>query len=172
MPSDTPSGMPLPVLLLRTAGQPLALRRHDVVEILPVPRLATAPGAPLIVSGCFQLGPEMVLVLPLAGLLGLAAPAEGDPLYHHLLLLADQPGHPRLALLVDRVLGLAEAAPSPLPPGDSFNDCLEGDVRVDGNLVPLLAAPRLLTRYEVDRLADFAARAATREAVFAVTDLA
>jgi chemotaxis signal transduction protein len=168
MPSDTPRGASLPVLLMRVAGQTLAMRQGEVVEILPVPRLAPLPEAPPIVLGAFHLAGAPVLVLRMASLLGLSGPAEGDPLYHHLLLLTERPGRPRLALLVDRATDILASEPTLLPPGASFNDCIDGDIRLDGALVPLVTADRLLTAHEAARLATFAARAAARDAAFAM----
>lgn len=164
MPSDAPRERLSPVLLMRVAGQTLAMRQQDVVEVLPLPRLAPLPEAPPIILGAFHLGGESVLVLQMAMLLGLHGPAEGNPLYHHLLLLPEQPGRPRLALRVDRVTDIVAADPTLLPPGESFNDCIEGDIRLDGALVPMLAAERLLTAHEAARLAAFAARGAARDA--------
>jgi chemotaxis signal transduction protein len=164
MPSDTPPQSLAPVLLMRVSGNTLAMRQRDVVEVLPLPRLAPLPEAPPIVLGAFHLGGEIVLVLPLATLLGLHGPAEGNPLYHHLLLLPEQPGRPRLALQVDRATDILAADPTLLPPGESFNDCIEGDIRLDGVLVPMLTAERLLTAHEATRLAAFAARGAARDA--------
>jgi chemotaxis signal transduction protein len=167
MPSDTPPQSLAPVLLMRVSGQTLAMRQRDVVEVLPLPRLAPLPEAPPIVLGAFHLGGEIVLVLQMAALLGLHGPAEGNPLYHHLLLLPEQPGHPRLALRVDRATDILAADATLLPPGESFNDCIEGDIRLDGLLVPMLTAERLLTAHEAARLAAFAARSAARDAALA-----
>jgi chemotaxis signal transduction protein len=172
MPSDTMSDTMIPVLLMRVSGQTLAIRQHEVVEVLPVPRLAPLPESPPVVLGAFHLGGETVLVLRLAGLLGLSRPAEGDPLYHHLLLLPDGPGRSSLALLVDRVTDTVMAAPVLLPSGESFNDCIDGDIRVDGALVPMLAAERLLTAHEAARIAAFGARASARDGAFARSDMA
>jgi chemotaxis signal transduction protein len=177
MPSDTPIEAPVPVLLMRVSGQTLAMRQSEVAEILPVPHLAPVPEAPPIVLGAFHLGGEPVLVLRMASLLVLAGPSEGNPLYHHLLLLPEQAAgaageRPRLALLVDRATDIVAAEPTALAPGESFNDCVVGDVRVDGALVPLVSAGRLLTAHEAARLAAFAARAAVRADAFAMPGLA
>lgn len=155
------------ILLLRVAGQSLAIRRSDTAEILPLPQLTRLPEAPPILRGAFHLGPELVLVLPMADLLGLTGPAEGSALYHHLLLIPRREGRSRLAFLVDRVLDITEA-PSRLIPGTaSFNECVEGDLRHEGALIPLIALPRLLAAREEARLAAFAARARLREESFA-----
>ncbi len=172
MPPDQPSSAALPVLLMRARGHVLAVRQRDVSEILPLPRLASLPEAPPIVTGCFHLAGELVLVLALGDLLGLPGAAEGNPLYHHLLLLPDRPDHPRRALLVDRVLDLVVAEPELLPAGESFNDCVEGEIRVEAALVPLVSAARLLTAFEASRLAAFATRAAARNAAFAAAPVA
>ena len=118
--------------------------------------------------GAFHLAGEVVLVLPMAALLGLSGPAEGAALYHHLLLLPPEPGRPRLALLVDRATDSLHAEATLLQPGASFNDCVAGDLRIDGVLVPMVtAAERLVTGYEAVRLAAFAARQSVRDAAFA-----
>ena len=167
MPSDVPSDAHLPVLLMRVSGQRLAIRQREVVEILPTPRLAPLPEAPPVVLGAFHLAGEMVLVLRMATLLGLPVSGE-EPIYHHLLLLPDRPGRPRLALLVDRATDIVAAEPVLLPPGESFNDCVEGDIRLDGALVPMVTAERLLSRHEAARLAAFAARVTQRNAAFGI----
>ena len=172
MPSEAPDDTSLTVLLMRVSGQTLAIRQREVVEILPVPRLAPVPEAPPIVVGAFHLGGDLVLALRMASLLGLEGPAEGNALYHHMLLLPAQVGRPKLALLVDRATGILEAESTVLPSGESFNDCIDGEIRVDGRLVPLLAASRLLTAHEAARTTAFALRAAARNAVFAAPGLA
>ncbi|WP_419758106.1 chemotaxis protein CheW [Acidisoma sp.] len=172
MPPEAPGDTSLTVLLMRVSGLTLAIRQRDVVEILPVPRLAVVPEAPSVLAGAFQLAGDLVLVLRMATLLGLPAKAEGDPLYHHLLLLPAQAGRPKLALLVDRATDILEAAATILPPGESFNDCVDGEIRIEGALVPLLAASRLLTADEAARTEAFAARAVAREAAFSAPGVA
>lgn len=168
-PSDPePTAAALPVLLFRVAGQTLAIRRAEVAEVLPLPRLTRLPEAPPILRGAFHLGADLVLVLPIAELLGLIGPAEGTPLYHHLLLIPGRDQRMRLAFLVDRVLDITEAEHQPVPAVTSFNNCVEGDVRQAGALIPLVALPRLLAAHEEARLAAFAARAAARLAAFAL----
>ena len=157
---------PIPMLLLRVAGHRLAVRRQEVDEILPLPRLTALPGAPPILLGGFQLARELVLALPLAGILGLTGAAEGASLYHHLLLPTARPGETCLAFLVDRVTDLATVTPRALSPGESFNGCVDAEVCIDGGLVPVIGLPHLLNAYEAERLAAFAARTATRAAVF------
>lgn len=163
---DNPPDAPLPVLLLRTAGRQLAIRQSAIAEILPLPRLEMVPEAPPILLGAFHLGGETVFVLPVAGLLGLTAEPEGNPLYYHLLLLPSRSGRTRLALLVERVTESALAEPHLLAPGGSFNDCVEGDLRYQGELVPLLSVDRLLLAEERARLAAFAERSLARGAGF------
>lgn len=167
----SPVAFSAPILVLRVAGHSLAIRQSDVEEILPLPRLTPLPEAPPILLGVFHLAGAVVLVLPLAALLGLAGPAEGIALYHHLLLLRPRDGEPRLALRVDRVTDILNAAPALLPPGESFNDCVEGDLRLDGGLVPLISGERLLTVYERTRMVAFAARQAERAEAFATDRL-
>ncbi|HTI02469.1 MAG TPA: chemotaxis protein CheW [Acidisoma sp.] len=163
---DNPSDAPLPILLCGTAGRQLAIRQSEIAEILPLPRLKVVPEAPPILSGAFHLGGETVFVLPLAELLGLSGPSEGSALYHHLLLLPPRAGEVRLAFLVERVMESVLAEPHLLAPGASFNDCVEGDLRFQGELVPLLNAGRLLAAEERARLAAFADRSLARGAGF------
>jgi purine-binding chemotaxis protein CheW len=163
---DNPSDASLPILLFRIAGRQLAIRQSAVAEILPLPRLQAVPEAPPLLLGAFHLGAETVFVLALARLLGLSAAAEGNPLYHHLLLLPSRAGEMRLALLVERVTDCVLAEPHLLAPGVSFNDCVDGDLRYQGELVPLLGTGRLLMAEERARLAAFASRSLAREADF------
>ena len=156
---------------MQVSGRTLAIRQREIAEILPLPRLAPLPESPPIVLGAFHLGGEAVLVLRMASLLGLPSAPEGNPLYHHLLLLPEHPGQPRLALLVDRATDIVAAEPTLRPAGESFNDCIDGEIRLDGALVPLVTADRLLSAHEAARLAAFAARATAREAAFAVPGL-
>lgn len=169
--SATIVGMPenaafQPVLLIRVAGQPLAILQCDVAEILPLPRLSAVPGAPPILLGCFSLGEIAVFVLPLNDLLGLSGPSEGTALYHHLLLLRAREGEPRLALRVDRVTEIVQAEPAGLTGRESFNGCVQGEIRHGEGAVPLLSVPHLLTAYERERLLAFTALEATRAEMF------
>lgn len=163
---DNPPDALLPILLFRTAGRQLAIRQSAIEEILPLPRLMPVPEAAPILLGTFHLASETIFVLPLAALLGVADAAEGNPLYHHLLLFPARAGEPRLAFLVDRVTESVLAAPALLAPGASFNGCVDGDLRYQGELVPLLSADRLLRAEERARLAGFAARGLVRAAEF------
>ncbi|MCB8879959.1 chemotaxis protein CheW [Acidisoma cellulosilytica] len=161
---DSPAA--IPVLLIRVAGQAMAVRQRDIAEILPLPRLAAVPEAPPILAGAFSLGGTAVFVLPMSHLLALAGPAEGTALYHHLLLLPAQRGEARFALRVDRVTDIVLAEPQPLPKGESFNDCVEAEIGQGGGLLPLLSVSRLITVYERERLQAFALRDSTRAAIF------
>jgi purine-binding chemotaxis protein CheW len=162
----------IPVLLIRVAGQQLGVRQRDIAEILPLPRLAPVPEAPPVLAGVFSLAGNPVFVLPMNSLLGLSGPAEGTALYHHLLLLPAQRGDARLALRVDRVTDTIQSEPQPLPRGESFNDCVEGEIEHGGALVPLVSVGRLLTLYERERLQSFAARESSRAAIFRSTEQA
>ena len=155
------------ILLIRVAGQSLAIRQTNIAEILPLPQLTRVPEAPPILRGAFHLGPELVLVLPMADLLGLTGPVEGTALYHHLVLIPWREARTRIAFLVDRVVEITQAQSRLIPSTASFNHCVEGDLRYEGALVPLIALPRLLAAQEEARLAAFAARARLREAAFA-----
>lgn len=170
MVSDPPPAHPqaglLPILLLRVSGLTLAIRQEAVVELLPLPRLDPVPEAPPILRGAFHLGGALVFVLPIAALLGLAGEAEGRPLYHHLLLLPPRPGEVRLAFLADRVMAAAEAEARLMPPGASFNECVEADLRHQGAVVPLLAVEKMLASRERLHLTAFADRCEARARAF------
>ena len=169
-PPADPHAAPLPILLLRVSGLTLAIRQGAVAELLPLPRLDPVPEAPPILRGAFHLGGTLVFVLPIAALLGLAGEAEGRPLYHHLLLLPPRSGEVRLALLADRVMAAAEAEAQLMPPGASFNDCVEGDLRHQGAVVPLLAVEKLLASRERLQLTAFAERREARARAFGLDE--
>lgn len=156
----------IPLLLLRVAGHDFALRQRDIAEILPLPRLVALPEAPPVVAGAFSFAGSPVLVLPMSSLLGLSGPAEGTALYHHLILLPAVPGETRFAFRVDRVTNTIAAEPGLMPAGESFNGCVDGEIRHADALVPLLSVSGLLTGYERERLHAFAARDAVRAAIF------
>ncbi|MCQ8240941.1 chemotaxis protein CheW [Rhizosaccharibacter radicis] len=94
--------MPEPVLLFTLAGQCFALPVAEVSECLPLPRLWRRAGTSPHVAGFFSLGGDVVPVLALGSLLGLPTPEDADGVYRHLILAGN------IALLVDRVTGLAE----------------------------------------------------------------
>lgn len=137
-----------------------ALPREAVVELLPLPDLTRPPAAPRALVGVFNLGGEAVPVVSLAALFG---GADESSLYSHMLVV--RAGDRRTALLVDRVLDVAEAAPDAVRPadeGDSLNGCVSAQLAHDGALIPVLALERLLLAEEKARLADIAEAAQAR----------
>lgn len=124
-----------------------------IQEILPLPWLSRPPGLPPLMEGFFSLGGEVVPVVRLTRLLGLADVDSG--VYTPLIVVRGQKGP--LALLVDRVRdvrGLAEGTPAPVGEDQSFNGCIEAEVLIDDGVVHLLSPERLLLEEEARRIAS------------------
>ncbi|MFC0407696.1 chemotaxis protein CheW [Roseomonas elaeocarpi] len=162
------------LVFFRLGPRRCALRRAEVRELLPLPRLSQPPGMPRFVAGFFDLGGAAQAVLRLGPLLEPddAAPGADGPdgnarrgelpagsprneaaeLYRHILLTVPAAGAPNgLALLVDRVLDV-RAVPAtalrPVPEGDSLNGCVVAVVEDGATLTHLLSAERLLLARE------------------------
>jgi len=132
----------------------LALRQEDVRRVLPLPALGRPPGLPQIVEGILDLAGVAIPVVRLDRLFGFPAPPLHP--YQHLLLLSS--ANPPLALLVDRVTDvLRDMGPriTHLGPGETFNDCVVGQLAHGTKSVHLLSAERLLNEHERQALADF-----------------
>jgi purine-binding chemotaxis protein CheW len=138
-----------------------ALPREDVVEILPLPRLWRPPGLPNPVLGFAQLRGKPVPAIALSRLLGIKREIEAgsasslDDLYKHLILLRSASGP--IALLVDRALDIATVGAGsilPVEEEDTLNGCVGAELLVDGRLIHLLIAGRILFAEEEEKLAD------------------
>ena len=140
--------------LFELAGQRFGLRLESVSEIVPMAALSRPPSMPSILEGFLNLRGAALPVLRVAALLGLPP----DPRDLHTPLVIVRGGAQRLALLVDRVTGIAALPPDdflPIAASDSFNGCVDGRLAATEPAVHLLALDRLLLEKEQQILAHF-----------------
>jgi purine-binding chemotaxis protein CheW len=132
-----------------------------VEEIVPMAELIRVPSAPAFLLGFLDVGGQLVAVISLRQLMGMA---EREPdLYTPLVILktTSQP----IALEVDgvtRIIKLGEDELIPLSEGCSLNHCATAVARLDGAPVVVLAPERLVLHEEQRRVAELAALAKTR----------
>jgi purine-binding chemotaxis protein CheW len=142
------------VCVFDVAGHAFALRLGSIGEIVPMAALSRPPSMPAILEGFLNLRGTAVPVLRLAALLGLPQ----DPLDLHTPLIIVRRDRLPLALLVNRVAGIA-ALPSdallPISKEDSFNGCVEARLTMEGQAAHLLSLDRLLIEKEQHALAHF-----------------
>lgn len=149
--------MDLQIILFEVGGVSCALRRHEIQELLPLPRLWRPPGLPRPVAGFFNLAGAAIPVVSLSALFGLEAKKEKgeDRIYRHLILIR-RPGEKQpTAFMVDRVLNLVSLPAdqmSMVSPSDTLNGCVEAEIAVDGALVHLLSLDRVLFEEEQESL--------------------
>ena len=163
----------LQIIFFDVGGIACALRRDHIRELLPLPRLWRPPALPRPVAGFFNLAGAAVPVVRLDVLFGLerAPAASGAELYRHLILLDGLSPSGPAALLVDRVLDVAEsheAQLSPVRPENSLNGCVEAEIDHQGRLVHLLSLERILFAEEQQALAELGRHAQTRLSEWAV----
>ncbi len=143
-------------LSFRLSGCLCALPLKAIREVVALPLLSRPPGRPSLLEGFLNLGGSAVPVLRLDRLFNL--PELIPSLYTPLLILR-QP-EDRLALLVESVQGILSLTLEDVRPvrgGDSFNDCLEGEITVGDQVVHLLSSERLLLEKERQCLAELQA---------------
>jgi len=140
------------------SGRTLALPAAAVGRFLPLPALEAPPALPPVVAGVFRWHGRVVPVLRLDRLLGLEDSTLG--LYATLLLLERDDGP--LALAVDRVHGIADAAPQEIAEDLSFEGCALAVIPYGAGTATLLDPGRLLTLAEERRLEDFRTQAEER----------
>lgn len=150
-------------VLCRVRESQFALRRTDVVEILPLVRLDRPAGSPRLLAGFMNLAGRPLAVLKLDLLLG-EAPSGIEDLYSHIIRLREIPGRPATGLLVDRVLDAAVKAEgaTPVRAEDSLNGCIAETLKIGERFVPRLAIEHLFLAEEIARLADMADAVAAR----------
>lgn len=153
----------------RAGALEAALPQTAVAEILPVPELAAAPGAPRALAGFVNLGGEAVAALALDRLLDAEGGVPANALYRHLIRLRPLAGAPAVTLLVDRVTDAAAVADGvqPVEEADSLGGCVGETALIDGWLTPVLSPEHLLLAEEKARLEEFARRAQERLAEWA-----
>ena len=144
----------------RAGALEAALPQAAVAEILPVPELAAAPGAPRVLAGFVNLGGEAVAALALDRLLDAEGGEPAPALYRHLIRLRPLAGAPSVTLLVDRVTDAAAHAPDTqaVEEADSLGGCVAETALINGRLTPVLSPEHLLLAEEKARLDEFARR--------------
>ena len=150
-PVNAPVSPPTTMILFGVGAELYGMSTHCLQEVLPLPELVKLPTCPEFVDGFLNLGGVAIPVLRLSRLLGV--PSSPDHLYTPLLMVASR-GH-RLALLVDRVIGIVavdEEKIVPVSRGETINDCALGMASVDEGTAIVLDANRLLLKEEKLRL--------------------
>ncbi|MFT4253282.1 MAG: chemotaxis protein CheW [Caulobacter sp.] len=148
----------------RAGALEAALPQAAVAEILPLPELVAAPGAPRVLAGFVNLGGEAVAALALDRLLDAEGGEPAPALYRHLVRLRPLAGAPSVTLIVDRVGDAAARAQEtqPVDEAESLGGCVAQTALIDGRLTPVLSPEHLLLAEEKARLDEFARRAQDR----------
>lgn len=166
-----------PVMVFRVGERQFGLPAGLVVrECMPVPALR----APMVmvphVSGWFRLGGAMVGVLDLGVLLGVRAQAVRAPLelLYRPLLLCNQPGGGRVALLVDAALDVIRPQKGAAAMVDAAAGEAEGAGQElelgDGSIAFMLRMTDIVDDDERMRLDSLLERTRARAALWARTD--
>ncbi len=122
-----------------------------VAEVLPLPALASEPGASSILAGFLNLRGEAIPVLRLSRILEMPDPAID---LSTSVILLRQSGQ-RVGLLVSRVRQIVSVAPAAimaLP--SSANAMMATAARIDDKIVPVVAPEGLLLEQERRRIAE------------------
>lgn len=156
------NSLPERYVVVRCAGASAALPAAAVAEVLPIARLSRPVGAPKVLAGFLNLAGQALPVVDLATVFG-AAPPDDQDLYRHIVRLNPVEGR-SLALLVERVVDAAAAVDgvAPLAPDQSVGGVLAANLRLGGELVPLIDLAGLLLAEERLRLDDLAQAAQAR----------
>lgn len=120
---------------VRVANEDYALSVNDVLEVCELGEVTPVPGAPTAVMGLSNLRGNVMAVVDLATILGLAG--QPDP---NRIVVAVQGGR-RAALAVDSVVGLDEL-PESTETADGLH--LSGAALMDGSLVGVIDLKSLL----------------------------
>lgn len=133
-------------------GISCALPIGDVLEILPMCELITAPGLPSVLEGFLNLRGQLTPVLRIDRLFGLAA--VQFQLHTHLVVVRRQAP---FALLVDRVQDVIAAESGMIretPREHVFGDCVHAVIRMDSREINLLVLDRLVLKEEETRIVE------------------
>lgn len=157
----------LQVIVFDVCGTACAIRRQEVREVLPMPRLWRAPGTPRPVAGFLNLSGTAVPVVRLDVILGLkkGKDAPAPTLYDHLMLIEGLSRSGAGALLVDRVQDVADVGESQISPVDkseTLNGCIEAEIDLQGRLIHLLSREKILFAEEGQALEELGHAAQSR----------
>lgn len=147
-PEDTKSsgertGEPLRVVVFRLGEEAYAFPLENVAEISRVPAITPVPGVEDFVVGLANLRGNVIAVLDIKTVFGIAEEEE-RPLVAQRLLCLDSDGV-AAAVLVDRVEGVARVSSDELEPplpgaAEALRPWLLGQFRRDSRLVAVLDA--------------------------------
>jgi purine-binding chemotaxis protein CheW len=149
------------LLVFHSSGLDCAFPLDTVREIVPMALLSSPPGMPCVLAGFLNLRGTAIPILRLDRLFSL--PEQPPGLYTPLIILrgADRP----LGVLVGAVRQIVSATREsflPLPERHILHDCATATVEVNGNVVHLLSAERIVVENERRLLADFQVAAQER----------
>ena len=153
---DLPLRRACSVLVFQLPGAVCALPLAAIREIVPMALLSRPPGLPSLLEGFLNRGGTAVPGVRLSRLFDL--PELVPALYTPLLIL--RTSEDRIALLVERVRGIVAVSPDDIRAGhdgDTFNDCVEGEITVGETIVHLLSPERLFVEKERQCLAELQA---------------
>jgi purine-binding chemotaxis protein CheW len=139
-------------LLFEVSAQRYALPLCDVIEVVRAVAIRSLPKSPAITLGIIDVRGEIVPVLDVRRRFGLAHKPL-DPSDHFLL---GQAGPRRVALHVDRVVGIAPLNVLPLTAVDNLPDTLEhvaGIAATEDGLVLIHDLHAFLSQVEAEQLA-------------------
>jgi len=143
-------------VVFRLGDRECALPVSAVSEFVALPFLTRPPGLPPVIAGFFVLEATAIPVIRLDRLFDL--PEQPPDSYTPLIVL--KTGLPGTALLVDRISGIVDVAPTSMLPVDesqTFNDCAVGEIVNDGSAISVLDVERLLLKKEHQCVAAFQA---------------
>jgi len=142
------------LMVFHLARQAYAIPLAELQEIVPLALLSRPPGLPSVLAGFLNLGGTAVPVLRLDRLFDLPELTPG--LYTPLMILRNPDQHVALMVeTVSRIIAVPEESLLPVRESQTFNDCAEGMVMVDGHVILLLSPERILLEKEQQCLAEF-----------------
>jgi len=123
--------------------------------------LSSPPGSPSLLAGFLDLRGDAIPVLHLDRLFNLSEQLPG--LHTPLVILHGAPtGIGILVEAVRQIIPITQAAFRPLPQNNVFHDCATAAFKLNGDVVYLLSAGRILLEKERRVLAEFQAVAQER----------
>lgn len=149
------------VIVFCVGRQRYAIASCEIEQILPMAELDRPPGTPNLLAGFLNLAGDLVPVVRLHHLFGLAE-VKLD-LWTPLVLLRGT--SERVALLVEQVDGcqiIATESILPLPEHHASDECVTGTARVGDFTIHLLSVERLLLKQERQVTAEWKKRVEQR----------
>lgn len=123
-----------------------AVRLTEIREVVKPPKIFKVPSTPAHIPGLINLRGDILCVIDLRKKMGLEdAPAGGEE--DARVIVIRRQGSP-VGLLVDRIqdaLDLKEHDVHPLPSGQ-FSDCLEGETRINNEVIRLLKVAEVIRK--------------------------